>query len=358
MNAPPPVDLVILCGFLGSGKTTLLLDFLGQSSGLADTAIIVNEAGEVNIDGALVADGAGDLPMALLSNGCVCCSLRDGMVNTIARLLDARRPAGAPPLARIVIETSGISRPGPIIASLADPELARRPLRVSVLSTFDSLQGGLHSDQFEEAAAQLAAAHRIALTKVDLVDDQALDRALDSARLLNPLARVIGTRDRQALVRAAFDQPADAGADVATMAATLLAHAGRTLPHPRIRVMTGRVAPGTCWDDLAAWLDDLAGACGDRLLRVKALARVADCDDPILIQSVGTTYSAPRRMSRNRDAQDAIVVITRDIGADEIAQALPGACVALAPLHSDRATTGTTTHLFNFSPSGSLHANH
>ena len=358
MNAPPPVDLVILCGFLGSGKTSLLLDFLGQSSGLADTAIIVNEAGEVNIDGALVADGAGDLPMALLSNGCVCCTLRDGLVNTNARLLDARRPAGAPPLARIVIETSGISRPGPIIASLADPELARRPLRVSVLSTFDSLQGGLHSDQFEEAAAQLAAAHRIALTKVDLVDDQALDRALDSARLLNPLARVIGTRDRQALVRAAFDQPADAGADIATMAATLLAHAGRTLPHPRIRVMTGRVAPGTCWDDLAAWLDDLAGACGDRLLRVKALARVADCDDPILIQSVGTTYSAPRRMSRNRDAQDAIVVITRDIGADEIAQALPGACVALAPLHSDRATTGTTTHLFNFSPSGSLHANH
>ena len=142
------------------------------------------------------------------------------------------------------------------------------------------------------------------------------------------------------------------------MAAMLLSHAGRALPHPRIRVMTGRVAPGTCWDDLAAWLDDLAGACGDRLLRVKALARVADCDDPILIQSVGTTYSAPRRMSRNRDAQDAIVVITRDIGADEIAQALPGACVALAPLHSDRATTGTTTHLFNFSPSGSLHANH
>ena len=358
MNAPPPVDLVILCGFLGSGKTTLLMDLLGQSSGLIDTAIIVNEAGEVNIDGALVAEGAGDFPMALLSNGCVCCSLRDGMVNTIARLLDAQRPAGAPPLARIVIETSGISRPGPIVASLADPELARRPLRVSVLSTFDALQGALQSDRFEEAAAQLAAAHRIALTKVDLVDDEALERALDSARLLNPLARIMGTRDRQALVRAAFDQPADAGTDIATIAATLLTQAGRALPHPRIRVMTGRVAPGTCWDDLALWLDDLAGICGDRLLRVKALARVTDCPDPILVQSVGTTYSAPRRMSRHPDAREAIVVITRDIGADEIAQALPGACVSLVPLHSERATPGVSTSLFNFSPSGSLHASH
>ena len=358
MNAPPPVDLVILCGFLGSGKTTLLLDFLGQSTGLADTAIIVNEAGAVNIDGALVTDGASDFPVALLSNGCVCCSLRDGMVNTIARLLDARRPAGAPPLARIVIETSGISRPGPIVAALADPELARRPLRVSVLSTFDALHGSLRSDQFEEAAAQLAAAHRIAVTKVDLVDDEAMDRASDSARLLNPLARVIGTRDRQALVHAAFDQPADAGADIATLAATLLTHAGRALPHPRIRVMTGRVAPGTCWDDLAGWLDDLAGLCGERLLRVKALARVADCDDPILIQSVGTTYSAPRRMSRHRETQDAIVVITRDIGAGEIAQALPSACVSLVPLTSERAASGATTPLFDSSPSRSLHASH
>ena len=122
--------------------------------------------------------------------------------------------------------------------------------------------------------------------------------------------------------------------------------------------MTGRVVPGTCWEDLAVWLDDLAGICGDRLLRVKALARVADCDDPILIQSVGTTYSAPRRMSRHRDARDAIVVITRDIGADEIAQALPGACVSLVPLHSERATSGATTPLFDFSPSGSLHESH
>ena len=358
MNAPPPVDLVILCGFLGSGKTSLLLDLLSQSSGLSDTAIIVNEAGEVNIDGALVAEGAGDCPIALLSNGCVCCSLRNGMVNTIARLLDARRPAGAPPLARIVIETSGISRPGPIVASLADPELASRPLRVSVLSTFDALQGGLQSDQFEEAAAQLAAAHRIALTKVDLVDDQALDGALDSARLLNPLARVIGIRDRHALVRAAFEPPTDAGADIATMAASLLTRAVAASPHPRIRVMSGRIAPGTRWDELAAWLDNLAGLCGDRLLRVKALARVTDCSDPILIQSVGTTYSAPRRMSRHRDASDAIVVITRDIGADEIERAMPGACVSLEPLHPERATPGATTPLFNSSPSRSLHASH
>ena len=357
MNGHPPVDLIILCGFLGSGKTTLLLDFLRQSNGLADTAVIVNEAGEVGIDGALLLESAGELPMALMSNGCVCCSLRDGMVNTVARLLDADRPFGAPPLARIVIETSGISRPGPIVASLADPELASRPLRVSVLSTLDALQG-VRADQFDEAAAQLAAAHRIVLTKVDLADDAALERAFSAARRVNPLAPVIGVRDRQTLVREAFAAPADAAGDIAAMAAALLSQAARPTPHPRIRVMTGQVAPGTCWDDMAGWLDDLAGVCGERLLRVKALMRVADCEDPILIQSVGSTYSTPRRMTRHRDAPDVIVVITRDIDAGEIRKALPAACVALAATGQDAGTSGFATNLFNPQNPGSIHANH
>ena len=164
------VELILLSGFLGSGKTTLLLDFL-HSGGAADTAVIVNEVGEIGIDGVIVDDGSdGKVPMMMLANGCVCCSLRSSLVFTVAAVLDTVRDPGSEPLRRIVLETSGLSRPGPIIASLADPELSRRGLRVSVLSTYDAERGSLNVETFDEAVAQLAAANRVVFTKVPLLN--------------------------------------------------------------------------------------------------------------------------------------------------------------------------------------------
>ncbi len=104
------VDLFLLCGFLGSGKTTLLVDYL--RTGAADTGVIVNEAGEVGVDGAIVANDSDSVPMTLLANGCVCCSLRSDLVHTLSALLDAPRPSGAGPLKRVILECSGLSRPG------------------------------------------------------------------------------------------------------------------------------------------------------------------------------------------------------------------------------------------------------
>ena len=331
-HRPTPVDLIILCGFLGSGKTTLLVDFLGQQAGMHDTAVIVNEAGAVGIDGALVTEGGGDVPMTLLANGCVCCSLRSSLIHTVSRLLDAPRPPTAPALARIVIETSGLSRPGPSIASLTDPELARRGLRVSVVSTFDAVLGGLRLHQFEEAAAQLAAAQRIVLTKLDLIEPDALATLMAQATLVNPMARVLGHADRQAQVREAFSHEANETTDRTAVMALMQRAAPLASAHPRLHVMQGTVAPGTCWDELSIWLDNLAGLCGERLLRVKALVHVTDCEDPILIQSVGTTFSIPRRMTQRRGAPDVIVVITRDITPKKLSEDMPGACVRLDPL--------------------------
>ena len=118
-----PVDLTLLSGFLGGGKTTLLVDFL-RDDFAGETGVIINEVGEIGVDGAIVADT--DVPMLLLANGCVCCSLRSGLVHTVGALLDAPRLDGRAPIRRIILETGGLSRPGPIIASLADPELAAR----------------------------------------------------------------------------------------------------------------------------------------------------------------------------------------------------------------------------------------
>jgi G3E family GTPase len=315
------VELIILCGFLGSGKTTLLVDYLRADTEGA-TGVIVNEVGEVGVDGVIVADGSESLPMTLLANGCVCCSLRSDLVYTINTLLDAPRPEGRPPLRRIILETSGVSRPGPIIASLADPDLIARQLRLTVVSTYDCSRGPSIDEAFEEAAAQLTAAHRIVLTKVDEVSDAALADAAGRARAFNPLADVVVEQDRARAVQSAFADDAGAGrssADLALLA--LQSGATAALRHPRIRVFAAHPEAPLVWTDFTEWLDNIAGLCGDRMLRVKAVVRVTDCPDPILIQSVGTTFSGPQRLTRQPDARPVVIVIVRDMVAADFEDA-------------------------------------
>ena len=129
-----PIDFVVLTGFLGSGKTTLLSDYLALDDA-ADTAVIVNEVGEIGLDEALLREGAGDVPMAMLANGCVCCQMGSTLAATIEALIHAERPGAAGPLRRIVLETSGLSKPGPILRQLTG--LAGYQMRVAVV-TYDA----------------------------------------------------------------------------------------------------------------------------------------------------------------------------------------------------------------------------
>lgn len=322
------VDLILLCGFLGSGKTTLLVDYLNDPAA-RDTGVIVNEAGEVGVDGAIVANDSDNVPMTLMANGCVCCSLRSDLVYTLSALLDAPRPDGHGPLERVILECSGLSRPGPIIASLADPELAGRGLRLTVVCTDDCARDPDALAEMDEAMAQYGAAHRIVLTKTDLLPPAELAARAARAAALNPLATIIAEPDRRRAVLAAF-APTQGVADLAALAARMLVTgAASGTAHPRIRVMAARAQAGISWTEFSEWLDNLAGLCGERLLRVKAVVRVADCAEPILIQSVGTTFSAPQRLTRQPDARDAIIVIARDIEAAEIRESAPHAPVEM-----------------------------
>ena len=335
-----PVDLILLSGFLGSGKTTLLVDFLRQDVA-GETGVIINEVGEIGVDGAIVADA--NVPMLMLANGCVCCSLRSGLVHTVGALLDAPRQDGRAPLRRIILETSGLSRPGPIIASLADPELAARGLRVSVVTTLDCEAGAFGATRFDEAAAQLAAAQRIVFTKLDRVSPDSIHAHRQAVAGINPLAQVVADPVRSGAVARAF-APMPAQPDPAEPA--MQAQWGPTagaLRHPRIHVMKGEARPDLAWPDLALWLDDLAGLCGDRLLRFKAIVHVTDSDDPILIQSVGTTFGAPQRLRSYAAGKDAFVVITRDIDAEEINAMAGGGPIHLVaqPARHGRDMSGT-----------------
>lgn len=318
-NGSEGPDVVVLTGFLGSGKTTLLRDFLGLPEG-ADTAVIVNEVGEIGLDGAILREGSAGTPIAMLSNGCICCQAGSDLAHTIDALLAVERPGAQGPLRRIILETSGLSKPGPVLRQLAS--LAGHRLRVSVVATFDATCG-MRPSAFEEAAAQWAAAHRIVVTKADIaaggaVPEGALARARSEAQALNPLAEIVATASRDEAVAAAF---APLARTTAMPAQPRIASAS---PHPRIAVRLAQPAGVMDYDSLAAWLDNLAGALGDRLLRLKGLVRVAESPRPVLVQSVGTLFSPPRPFGApNADLPPFLVVIARDLADGELEAVQP-----------------------------------
>jgi G3E family GTPase len=310
MHPVEPIELIVLTGFLGSGKTTLLASYLRQPQA-ADTAVIVNEIGEVDLDGAVLSTTAAKVPMALLSNGCVCCAMSGDLPGTIAALIEERATRGLPPLARIVLETTGLARPGPVLRSLG-PLAAH--LRAHVVSTFDC-ERGTATLALPEAAAQIAGAQRIVLTRQDVAGNAGKGAAQAACTLLariNPLAELVadaepGPRALAALAPLAARSPLPGPAPVNDDAGDAQA------PHSDIRTALCRFTAPVTADELAEWLDNLAGLCGERLLRVKGLVRVRGERWPLLVQCVGTLFSPIVPLAVNTvntvDTADSFLVV-------------------------------------------------
>ncbi|OKO83686.1 GTP-binding protein [Bradyrhizobium sp. AS23.2] len=309
-SSPATPEFVLLTGSLGSGKTTLLCDYLSLLDS-ADTGVIVNEAGEINVDGAVVASGRRDLPMTLLGNGCVCCSFGDDLHSAIDELLVARRQSGAGEFRRIILETSGLAMPGPILRSLMRYDRAEYRLRI--VSTLDAVDPYADDVTFPIRSAQLTAARSIVVTKLDRVFGDAIDVAERVAREFNPAAVLVTTEDRSARARAAF---APSELEAKTVSSQFQAIAATD--HSRLGVFLAQWPGSVSWGNLADWLEDLAGLCGDRLLRVKGLVSVGGAPRSILIDGVGTTFAEPRWAEAELAAGRGIVIIARDVGLDEL----------------------------------------
>jgi G3E family GTPase len=242
--------------------------------------------------------------MALLANGCVCCSIANDLLYTIEALVGAREQAGQPPFRRIVLETSGLARPGPIIRSLG--ELAPLGMKVSILATCDAAAPPFGDATFDIAAAQLAAAGTIVLTKLDRGDARPLDATLAG---LNPLAARVVEPDPARRALAAF---------TAEPAAMPTGNDGGG--HPAITVMTARI-DRVPLNDLLEWLENLAGLAGDRLLRLKGVLQPANIPQRLLFQAVGTAFSQPRVFPGA--GENGLVLITHGLGAAEISAMQP-----------------------------------
>ena len=304
-----PVTLVT--GFLGSGKTTLVAELLRRPE-LSETAVIVNELGEVGLDHHLLRRV--DERTVLLASGCVCCTLRGDLTDELRDLLDRSDAGEIPYFRRVVVETTGVADPTPIVNTLlTDPFVPHHYSLDGVVATID----GQHGLRGMESLKQAAAADVLVMTKPDLSDETSLDSLERELLSLNPTAPVLrvvyGDVDPELLLRAG-GRP---WPEVAVVTDTAHDHADG------LRAVVLELDWVLDWTAFGIWLTMLLHARGSDLYRVKGLLDVGG-DGPLLVNGVQHAVHPPVHLDAwpNEERRSRLVFIGRRVDADELATSL------------------------------------
>ena len=322
------IPVTVLTGFLGSGKTTLLGHLLRHPD-LARTAVIINEFGAVALDHDLVE--ASDESFVELKTGCICCAVRGDLVATLGDLARRRDAGTVPPFERVVIETTGLADPAPVlIALLGDDGLGERFTIAGVVTTVDAVGGMQALDEHDQAVKQAALADRIVLTKTDLLGAARDETAALRSRLadLNPAAHVITASFGDVAPDLLLRGPGGAPRTADDILRWLGAHALRTnaldLGHRQARARhDDRIGVHTIVREapiaalaLTLFLEALMEQAGRDVLRLKGLVRLAEDDSrPVVVHAVQHLLHPLATLDRwpSADRQSRLVFILRDI---------------------------------------------
>ncbi len=311
-NAKRPVTIVT--GFLGSGKTTLLARVLSAPS-MANTAVLVNEFGEVGLDHHLLRRV--DERTVLLGSGCVCCTTREDLVGALLELLDMDQRSEIPRLDRVVIETTGLADPAPILHTIyTDPVLQHHFSVDLVLTTVDAVNGALHLDRNPESVKQVAAADKIIVTKTDIAEPSSVRGLLSRLGTINPSARIFeapfGEVDVDELFRSG-------GAGTHAAPASLTTESGA--PHDVGDTYSVAVTfdGAIDWTAFGIWFSMLLNARGEDVLRVKGLLDVGEAG-PVVLNGVQHIIHPPEHLGKwpDEDCRSRIIFITKRIHPEEL----------------------------------------
>ncbi len=295
----------IVSGFLGAGKTTLVNRLL-RDPALAGSLVIVNEFGDIGLDHWLYEKLDG--PAALLSSGCLCCELRGDLAELLRGLI-ARRDSGAvSPFSRIILETSGLADPGPVLyALIADPVLASRVGLAGVVTLVDAVNGKATLESHPEARRQLALADLVSITKRDLARDIA--DLEEQIRELNAAAPIVENLSADSFLQASVIAP------IAERASRWAAHGGaRAHAFSQSEPISGAA--------LFRFFQALRRLAGPKLLRVKGLvSTIDDPSRPLVVEGAQHLVHAPRRLAQwpFDPHETRLVIIADGMSSDDIA---------------------------------------
>lgn len=334
------IPVSILTGFLGAGKSTLLNRLLKDSE-MKDAAVIINEFGEVGIDHLLVE--ASNDAVVELSDGCLCCTVRGELVDTLAELIDGMQTGKIKPLSRVVIETTGLADPAPVMQSvMGHPSIAQHFDLDGVVTVVDAVNGLSTIDTYPEAYKQVAVADRLILTKKTLADEATVLALTQRLRSLNPRAPITDGDAEDAgsaamLVNGLYD-PASKIADVDRwlkdeMAADADHHHGHDHGHHGhdhhhhahdvnrhgASIRSYSIVHDEPIDPMAInmFIDLLRSTHGEKLLRMKAIVALTDRPDkPLVLHGVQSIFHPPVRLPawpEGSDRKTRLVLITKDL---------------------------------------------
>ncbi|MBB4568210.1 CobW family GTP-binding protein [Rhizobium leucaenae] len=353
------VPVSILTGFLGAGKSTLLNRIL-KDAAMRDAAVIINEFGDVGIDHLLV-ESSGDAIIEL-SDGCLCCTVRGELVDTLANLMDAMQTGRIRPLKRVVIETTGLADPAPVMQSvMGNPIIATNFDLDGVITVVDAVNGLQTLDNHEEARKQVAVADRLIVSKIGLEGAASIDMLEGRLRALNPRAQIMNA-DSNAAGRAAIFvnglyDPASKIADVGRWLRDELEaddddhdhehghdhdhhhgghshhrhghhHHGHRHQHAHDvnrhgeSIRSFSIVENQPIDPIALemFIDLLRSAHGEKLLRMKAIVAMSDRPErPVVLHGVQNIFHPPVRLPawpNPDDRRTRMVIITKDLPED------------------------------------------
>lgn len=322
------IPVNILTGFLGSGKTSLLRRLLG-SAALSNCAVLINELGEIALDHELIE--VIDQETVVLNSGCICCGIRNDLIDALLELNEKRDRGLVPAFDRVVVETTGLADPVPVLnAIISDPKLHFHFRAGAVITTVDAVHGVRQLAEHAESVKQVAVADRLVMTKVDLAGPDTVEQLQSALFAINPSARVITSRNDAGEAEVLLQE--DAGA------LSAVHEVGHWFAHPindgsmprageglfgkpgrrfgllhaqRVKTLSLTFDEPLDWVAFGIWFSMLLHCHGAQILRVKAILNIHGSDVPTVVHGVQHLIHPPSHLQRwpSADRRSRLILI-------------------------------------------------